>query len=66
MHLVMVTADGRKPYAELVDLQAEDPYKIDIALDKETTSIALPASSTNRPPRLPARLASSAPARSPS
>lgn len=37
IHLVVVTAAGRKPYAELVDLQADDPYKIQIALDKETT-----------------------------
>lgn len=37
IHLVVVSAGGRKPYAELVDLQADDPYKIEIALDKETT-----------------------------
>lgn len=37
MHLVMITADGRKPYAELVDIVDNDPYRIDINLDKETT-----------------------------
>jgi hypothetical protein len=37
MHLVMITADGRKPYAELVDIAEDDPYRIDINLDKETT-----------------------------
>ena len=37
MHLVMITAEGRKPYAELVDIAEKDPYRIDINLDKETT-----------------------------
>lgn len=37
MHLVVVSADGRKPYAELAELTAADPYKIQIALDKEST-----------------------------
>jgi hypothetical protein len=37
MHLVMISADGRKPYAELVDIAESDPYRIDINLDKETT-----------------------------
>ena len=36
-HLVMITADKRKPYAELVEIQPDDPYRIDINLDKETT-----------------------------
>ena len=37
MHLVVVSADGRKPYAELAELTTEEPYKIQIALDKEST-----------------------------
>jgi hypothetical protein len=37
VHLVMVTAPDRKPYAELVDVQQDEPYKIQIALDKEST-----------------------------
>lgn len=36
-HLVMITAPGRKPYAELVDVDKDEPYKIQIALDKEST-----------------------------
>jgi len=37
VHLVMVSAPDRKPYAELVDVQKDEPYKIQIALDKEST-----------------------------
>jgi len=37
MHLVVVSANGRKPYAELAELSTSEPYKIQIALDKETT-----------------------------
>lgn len=37
VHLVTVSAQGRKPYAELVDVQQDDPYKIQISLDKEST-----------------------------
>jgi len=37
MHLVVVSADGRKPYAELAELTTAEPYKIQIALDKEST-----------------------------
>ena len=37
MHLVVVSADGRKPYAELAEVSTSDPYKIQIALDKEST-----------------------------
>jgi hypothetical protein len=37
MHLVMISAEKRKPYAELVDIQPNDPYRIDINLDNETT-----------------------------
>jgi len=36
LHLVMITADKRKPYAELVDIQENDPYRIDINLDAES------------------------------
>lgn len=36
-HLVMITADKRKPYAELVEIAKDDTYRIDIALDMETT-----------------------------
>lgn len=36
-HLVMITAPGRKPYAELVDVAQDEPYKIQISLDRETT-----------------------------
>ena len=35
LHLVTVTADDRKPYAELVSIEAGKPYKIEIALDQE-------------------------------
>jgi hypothetical protein len=35
LHLVTVTADDRKPYAELVSIEADKPYKIEIALDQE-------------------------------
>ncbi|MDB4959892.1 MAG: hypothetical protein JWO36_7461 [Myxococcales bacterium] len=37
IHLVMITAPDRKPYTELVDIRAKDPYKIAITLDKEST-----------------------------
>jgi hypothetical protein len=37
VHLVTVTAPDRKPYAELVDVQQDEPYKIQISLDKEST-----------------------------
>lgn len=37
MHLVVVSAEGRKPYAELAELTTQEPYKIQIALDKEST-----------------------------
>jgi hypothetical protein len=36
IHLVMVSAQGRKPYAELVEVKPDEPYKIEIALDKES------------------------------
>jgi hypothetical protein len=36
LHLVMITADKRKPYAELVEIQENDPYRIDISLDQES------------------------------
>ncbi len=36
-HLVMITADDRKPYAELVEIQQGETYRIDINLDRETT-----------------------------
>ncbi len=36
-HLVMITAPKRKPYAELVDVAENDPVRIDINLDPETT-----------------------------
>jgi hypothetical protein len=35
IHLVMVSADGRKPYAELVEIVADKPYKLPIALEQE-------------------------------
>lgn len=35
-HLVMITADKRKPYAELIDV-TDKTYRIDLALDPETT-----------------------------
>ncbi len=37
VHLVVVSAPDRKPYAELVDVQKDEPYKIQISLDKEST-----------------------------
>jgi hypothetical protein len=37
IHLVMVTAAHRKPYFELVDLVAKEPYNVTIALDEEST-----------------------------
>jgi hypothetical protein len=37
VHLVMVTAAKRKPYAELVEIATDAPYKLTIALDKEST-----------------------------
>lgn len=36
-HLVMISAPKRKPYAELVDIAENDPVRIDISLDPETT-----------------------------
>ncbi|HUS33255.1 MAG TPA: hypothetical protein VMZ53_32355 [Kofleriaceae bacterium] len=36
LHLVMITANDRKPYAELVEISDGDPYRIDISLDKES------------------------------
>ena len=36
-HLVMITADQRKPYAELVEVTETKTYRIDLALDPETT-----------------------------
>src|SRR3569623_712003 len=36
MHLVVVSADGRKPYAALAELTTAAPYKIQLALDKES------------------------------
>jgi hypothetical protein len=36
LHLVMISADKRKPYAELVDIQDGDPYHIQINLDPES------------------------------
>jgi hypothetical protein len=36
LHLVMITADKRKPYAELVEIQDGDPYHIEINLDSES------------------------------
>lgn len=36
-HLVMITAPKRKPYAELVEIVENDPVRIDISLDPETT-----------------------------
>lgn len=37
MHLVMITAPKRRPYAELVDISENDPVRIDINLDREST-----------------------------
>jgi hypothetical protein len=36
-HLVLITADKRKPYAELVDVAQNETYRIDINLDDEST-----------------------------
>lgn len=36
-HLVMITAPKRRPYAELVDITENDPVRIDISLDPEST-----------------------------
>jgi hypothetical protein len=36
-HLVMVSAPKRKPYAELVEIAADETYRIDISLDAEST-----------------------------
>jgi hypothetical protein len=36
IHLVMVTAADRAPYAELVDVQQDKPFHITISLDQET------------------------------
>lgn len=38
MHLVMITAPKRKPYAELVDIEPGEPYRIEINLDAESTN----------------------------
>jgi len=35
-HIVQIAAAGRTPYAELVDIEANKPFKIQIALDAET------------------------------
>lgn len=37
MHLVMITAENRRPYAELVDIRLSETFKIDINLDQEST-----------------------------
>jgi len=37
IHLVMITATKRKPYAELVDIKPNEVFRIDINLDEETT-----------------------------
>jgi hypothetical protein len=37
MHLVMITAPKRKPYAELVEIETSDTYRIELALDAEST-----------------------------
>lgn len=37
MHLVMITATKRKPYAELVEIEPSDTYRIELALDPEST-----------------------------
>lgn len=36
LHLVMVSAPERKPYAELVDIQRDKPFALPISLDKES------------------------------
>lgn len=36
IHLVVISAAGRKPYAELVDIRADDPYPLSIRLENET------------------------------
>jgi hypothetical protein len=38
VHLVIVTAEGRTTYAELVDIKPDKTEKIEIALDKESKS----------------------------
>jgi hypothetical protein len=38
MHLVVITAEGRTTYAELVDIKPDKTEKIEIALDKESKS----------------------------
>lgn len=37
MHLVLITAAKRKPYAELVEISDEAPYRIELNLDPEST-----------------------------
>jgi len=37
MHLVMITADKRRPYAELVEIEEDAPYRIELSLDAEGT-----------------------------
>lgn len=37
MHLVLITAAKRKPYAELVEISDEEPYRIELNLDAEST-----------------------------
>jgi hypothetical protein len=36
-HLVLITAEKRKPYAELVDIVSSETYRIDMTLDPEST-----------------------------
>ncbi|HTR50579.1 MAG TPA: hypothetical protein VMJ10_07725, partial [Kofleriaceae bacterium] len=35
IHLVMITAEGRKPWAELAEIRPSKPYKLEITLDAE-------------------------------
>ncbi|MBA2544003.1 MAG: PEGA domain-containing protein [Deltaproteobacteria bacterium] len=35
-HLVLITADGRTPYAELVEITPDKTYKLEISLEKES------------------------------
>lgn len=37
MHLVMISAPKRKTYAELVDIEEREPYRLEINLDPEST-----------------------------
>ena len=36
IHLAVVSAPGRQPYAEMVDIRADSPYPLDIRLEQET------------------------------